>query len=850
LVGKEVNVRSLLVLILTVACAVTGFAQDRFSQIKGQSVASVIDNFRLQGWPFAYSTNLVSDDLLVLHEPQASDPLDVVKQILEPHDLVIRSEEGLFLVVRNDAAPVRLGSLLIVVRDRLTSSPLDGVTIQATPAQSDSARLAPGIHQITDIIPDNYRLEIGAIGFQAAVRDITIVEGESAVLLVELDVSRPEIENITVSASRYEISRDISTSRFSLDKNAIETLPDVGEDPIRAAQRLPGAAASGASARAHFRGGEDTETGIILNGQRLFDPFHVRDYQNIFSSVDARAVEGIEVYTGGFPVQYGDRMSSVVLMESLESTRPRYTEIGLSVFNTSLLSSGSMADGKGNWLVSARRGNLDLVIDKNLGEPSYYDAFAEFSVWLTPETRLTANGILADDRVLVITESDVGEREQVTSDTRNAQFWLGLDNRWSDKLSSKTVLSVSSFSNNRVGFTVDPEKVVSDVDDRRKVDQFGFRQDWSWLSSESHMLQWGFSIEQNDAQFAYVGNAEFFGLREIIENAPDSINRDLAATPQGASYGLYMSDRWRVRPGTILEFGLRWDDQTYTGLRSHGQLSPRFSALHALSGRTEIRFSWGRYYQSQGIQELQIEDGVSSYFPAQRADHVILGINRKLGERHALRLEIFQKDMDKLRPRFENLFDPLALIPELQPDRISVAPTSAKSSGLELSMERSGRPLSWWASYTLSKVTDTIDGREEPRSWDQRHSLQAGITWTDEEWDFSLAAQVHSGWPTTTLALQEITDALGNTELVAVPGPRNTAQLNTFATLDARVSRTWDVGRGTLTAFIEIANVLDRKNVCCYDYDIGTDENDDDVLEYSNDYWLPLLPAVGVLWQF
>lgn len=844
------NVRSLLVLILTVAWSLPALSQEANQTIQGQTVASVIDRYRSLGWPFAYSTNLISDDLLVLNEPSGNDALEIVKQILEPHNLVIRSEEGLYLIVRASQPATQLGSLVIVIRDRLTSTPQQGVTVRSTPRTGRDVRLAPGIRQITEIVPDTYRLDIDASGFESSVRDVTISDGEAKVIVIELDTARPEIENITVSASRYELSRDISTSRFSLDQDAIESLPDVGEDPIRAVQRLPGAAASGASARTHFRGGEDSETGIILNGQRLFDPFHVRDYQNIFSSIDARAIDGVEVYTGGFPVRYGDRMSGVVLMESIDATRPRYTEIGLSVFNTSFLSSGTLADGQASWLVSARRGNLDLVIDKKFGEPRYYDLFSEFSVWLTPEARLTANAIFAEDNVLVATESDVNEREQATSDTSNAQLWVSLDNRWSDKLTSKTVLSFSSFSNDRVGFTEDEEKVISTVDDLRSVDQFGFRQDWSWNSSEAHLLQWGFSVEQKDATFAYRGVADFFGIKAIIENAPRSIDRDLAAAPRGASYALYMSDKWKISPGTILEFGLRWDDQTYTDLRSDSQLSPRFSALHRLNEHTDIRLSWGRYHQSQAIQELQIEDGVTTYSRAQRADHLILGLHYRMAENYSARAEVFHKDMNRLRPRFENLFDPLAIIPELQPDRVQIAPSSAKSNGLELSVERTGKPLSWWASYTFAEVTDTVNGREEPRSWDQRHALQAGLNWTSDEWDFSIAANIHSGWPTTSLTLQEFTDVSGNAELVAVPGPRNAERLNTFATLDARLSRTWDLGKGTLTAFVEIANALDRNNVCCIDYDLELDDNGEQALEYSNDYWLPILPAVGILWKF
>ena len=702
--------RSLLILILLTVCALPVVAQMQREGYEGRTVVSVIEDFRSQGWSFAYSTNLVSDDLLVIAEPEGSEALDIVRQILVPHGLTLRSEEGLWLIVRDNASAARLGSLLIIVRDRRDYRPLDDLKIDATPDLERGNLLTQGIQQIPEVAADTYLVTVGAAGYQSVEREVRVRPGQNTELKVELEPARPEIENITVSASRYEISRDISTSRFDIGRASIETLPDLGNDPLRATHRLPGAAASGASARSHFRGGEEAETGIILNGQRLFDPFHVRDYQNIFSTVDSRAIDGVEVYTGGFPVQYGDRLSGVVLMESLELTRPRHTEIGVSVFNTSFLTAGRNADSTTDWLFSARRGNLELVIDKKFGLPRYYDIFSRFSTWLTPDTRLSGNALFADDQVVVITESDLDEIEKATSRTRNAQLWLALENRWSDTLSSSTVLSFSSFSNRRIGLTEDQEKVVSNVDDDRDIDQVGFRQDWSMHSSDSHLLQWGFAFEHHKARYAYKGNAEYFGLRAIFENVPSTINRDLTAAPSGLSYALYMSDKWKVAARTILQFGLRWDDQTYTGLPSGSQLSPRFSVLHALRPKTELRFSWGRYYQSQGIHELQIEDGVTDFFPAQQADHIIVGISRKLGSNHAMRLELFQKDMSDLRPRYENLYDPLALIPELQADRIRIAPTSALARGLELSVNRSAQAWSWWASYSLAEVTDTVDG--------------------------------------------------------------------------------------------------------------------------------------------
>lgn len=758
-------------------------AEDPVAPFAGRHVAEILDAFREAGVPFAYSSGLVGDELLVTEEPSASTPFELVGEILEPHGLTLRTIAGVHLVIRIDHTE--------------SSSPQD----------------------------------------------------EIAGITAEQATSGAGIEMIVVSASRYEISRDIASSRFQLDQRSIQTMPDVGEDPIRITQRLPGAAASGASARSHFRGGDSNEIGIMLNGQWLFDPYHVRDYQSIFSAIDSRAISGVEVYTGGFPARYGDRMSGLVLMESMEQDKPRHTEIGVSVFNTSFLTSGRSDDRR--WLFSARRGNLDLVIDPKFGEPSYYDIFGEIEFDLTPDTSLSINTLFADDSVRVVTETDPDELEEVVSNTRNAQLWLKLDSRWSDSLSSSTVLSATTYDNLRTGSTNDEEKMVADVRDERNIDQFALRQEWTWNPSEKHFVQWGLQGVYGDAFYDYDGSAEYFGLQALYPDQPQMVTRTATASPQGGSFALYVSDRWRLTPKTTIEWGLRWDDQTYTELSSDGQLSPRLNFLHALNELTELRFTWGRYSQSQAIQNLQIEDGVSHFWPAERSDHVIVGLRRLFAGDVSLRIESFYKDMSRVRPRFENLFDPLGVIPELQADRVTLIPQSARSAGLEISVDRSSGPWDWWASYTIARATDQIDGRTEQRSWDQRHAFQGGVGWAKDGWTVSAAGSVHAGWPTTNLELlQTGTDPAGEPIVVAIPGERNTEQLGTFASLDVRVSKTFDVKHGSLMVFVEVSNVLNRKNECCRDWDLIDDDSGNPELEYSLDYWLPLLPAVGILWEF
>jgi hypothetical protein len=148
-------------------------------------------------------------------------------------------------------------------------------------------------------------------------------------------------------------------------------------------------------------------------------------------------------------------------------------------------------------------------------------------------------------------------------------------------------------------------------------------------------------------------------------------------------------------------------------------------------------------------------------------------------------------------------------------------------------------------------VYDTIDGREQVLSWDQREALQAGIDWRTEKWSLALAASVHAGWPSTELSLVPAgLVADGEQTFVAVPGPRNAERYPAFFSLDARVARKWRMPRGELTAFLEVSNLSNQRNPCCLDWDLEDDAAGDEALERGVDFWMPLIPAVGVLWEF
>lgn len=814
----------------------------------GQALIDALDYYRSAGYPLVYSTALITSAMTVKQAPQANSLIDQVAELLAPHQLELRPLDGLMLVVRQplpvtDDPPAAM-ILLLVERNGIIPD-ASQMTVVSDPPLGSPQVLAGGVLQFSGVAPGSYELTTSSPGYHPAVNQVAISGSEIELIKLNLRLAPAQLEELNISASRYVLR---TNSQFYIDQSAIQALPDLGEDPIRSAQRLPGSAAGGLSARSHFRGGETDETAIYFNGVKLTDPFHIRDYHNIFSSIDARAIAGVEAFTGGFPARYGDQMSGVLLLESQRPDQPRHTEIGLSIYNTSLLASGFSQDGRWEWLGSARRSNLSVLLDSSVGKPDYFDLFGELAVYLTPQTRLSFNTLYADDQVLVITESDPAELEQSISNTQNIHSWLRLQNQWSSLLSSDTSLWINSLENSRLAEVNDPEQMVADVSDKREIQSFGLSQNWAFDGISEHHLRWGFEWSHDDASYDYKSAVEYFGF---AANWPDINNprqTDIVANPAGNRFGIFAADHWQLTADTALNFGLRWDGQNYTEPHYQSQLSPRISAMHQLTPATELRFTWGRYYQSQGIQRLQVEDGLSDFFAPQRADHLILGFRFNTDNHYRFRLELFQKNYSRLKPRFENLFDSLALIPELEPDRVRLDPSSARARGLEFSVEYSGESaFEWWANYSLARATDRIAGQQQNRSWDQRHAIQAGLAWRHELWELGLALNWHSGWPTTGMQLGADSD---EDEYFPIPGPRNAENLGHYSTLDFRISREFELSKGSLSAFFEVSNAMNRKNPCCIDFDTDEDAAGNVFLDRTVDDWLPLLPAVGLLWEF
>jgi outer membrane receptor protein involved in Fe transport len=415
-------------------------------------------------------------------------------------------------------------------------------------------------------------------------------------------------------------------------------------------------------------------------------------------------------------------------------------------------------------------------------------------------------------------------------------------------VTSDTILAISDIGNQRSGVLALPGIVSGALDEDHEFTALEVRQDWRWVAADTWMLNYGFNIKDLDAKYRFRSVQTITPpFDKILGNRPATI-RDFDLAPSGVQYAAYVELRSRPLDNWTFDIGLRWDQQNYTTARNDKQYSPRASILYQPTDKSELRIGWGQYYQAQEINELQVSDGLSEFAPAQQAEHLVLNYEYRSDHGIDANLSLYRKRYRREQPRFENSFNSLTLLPEIQFDRIQVDSSGAVAVGAELMLRQGSaeEDLLWWLSYSWSEVKDETAAGDIVRSWDQTHVFKGGLSWRWGVWDFSAAAEVHTGWPRTLLTGDLVLQPDGTESLALQVSDRNASRYSLFHTLDVRVSREFDLPRGDLTVFLDVTNLYDRPNACCIEYSLSADGS----LASRNKHWLPLVPSLGVIWRF
>ncbi|MEO8018711.1 MAG: TonB-dependent receptor [Pseudomonadota bacterium] len=690
----------------------------------------------------------------------------------------------------------------------------------------------------------------------AANGDWLIVTDATATKVVEPPgvVVEEDIDTIDVTASRLRLAT-VGASQSFLDRKDVQTMPHLADDAVRMLKVLPGVTGGDFSAALNIRGGRREEAALTVDGAEIHNGFHFRDIDGALSVLDTNLVQGIDFITGGMTAEYGDYMSGVV---GLQSRRPStddeyHNGLGVSFVSAYGRTSGTFAGDRGSWLVSARRGFLDVLTERVVEDdeqltPRYTDVFGAANFQFGERSSLAARVLMSDDDLKFITADDTDDIDSA-GNGHSTHLWFEFDQGWTDQLQMNTLLSMASVKQTRNANGADDLR----LDDVHSDNDFTFldlKQDWSWHLSDRHLPRWGFNVSRQKGSYDYslVGRI----LDPLVTPVPIDFAYGTNMDVRVNKLGVYGSWRTRLTDAVTAEAGVRWDSYRYPQRLKFDVVSPRLNLVYAFGGANELRAAWGVVYQPQSVNELQVEDNVTRFFKPERSAQFVLGYTRHFMRGLSLRVDLYDKEYSDLRPRFENALDPVQLIPEGGTDRIRIDAPEARARGIELTLRRdASRGLAGWVSLSIAKAQEKEQEGWRSRSWEQRQTLAFGSSWTGEKWNVSLAGLFHSGSPATFIGIETTPLPGGGTEVEGVAGERNAEHMAAYTRVDLRASRDVRLRNSKFSFYLEVTNLFNIRNECCIEsYHLEQDGNGRIFLGKETGYWLPMLPSFGFQWEF
>lgn len=653
-------------------------------------------------------------------------------------------------------------------------------------------------------------------------------------------------DEIVVRPSELSLLDEEPLAPLSLSRGDIEALPHLAGDLFRALSLLPGTAANDVTAQFHVHGGRRDEVQILLDGQELYDAYHLQEFDRAISVIESGGLSGASLSTGAYPASYGDRMSGILDLTSAIPTGPRETRFSLSFITAVASSGGSFLGDRGSWLASARRGSIDLA-SRFLGreDPAFWDAFGKASYRFGDSSSLRAHLLVAGDS-MDFGEVKDGERKRFVTDYDSSYLWLTHQALLGDRLLVETLASATGLDRDRRG-AEDEEEQRFEIVDRRDADVLALGQSWNVQAGARQMIRGGFEARRYEAAYDYFSSVEpdFLLFSDLAE--PRAGLTRFKERFSGDHLGAYVTDRFSPLEPLTVELGLRYDRHTLTG---DTLSSPRVNLAWRVGDSSVLRASWGHFHQSQRPYELQVEDGETRFSRAERSEHRVIGYERLLGSERsflrALRIEAYQRRIRDPRPRFENLFEPVNTFPEAEADRFLLAPESSRAEGIEIVLRGAAGPRTgWWINYARSSAEDRIRGRAVPRQTHQTHTANLFVdTRLGRSWSLSAAWRFHTGWPTTPVFLEIREDEEGEPEPVPVLGPLNGDRLPSYHRMDLRASREWELRSSRLTFFVDLQNVYNRRNLAGFDLKV-----DEDGIAAQPESWPGFFPSLGISWR-
>ena len=447
---------------------------------------------------------------------------------------------------------------------------------------------------------------------------LTVDVANMANLKIKMREDVNTLDAVVLSAGSFSAG---DNSKISVLKplDVVTTASALG-DFVGALQTLPGTTTVSEDGRLFVRGGEAEETQIFIDGIRVFTP-----YSPTTNNIPTRGryspflFDGITFSTGGYSAEYGQALSSVLLLKTIDEPDQEKTDIGL-------MSVGGTLGNTQKWSKSSLSVNASYI---NLAP--YIALFPDKNDWKKPFEggsgeavfrRKFDNGLLKlysafDMTNFELTQDDINFEDGVSFKLNNNNLYFNgsylgvLSDSW-------TLFTGMSYTraNNKIRI----------LDSNIKNDENSFHFKVRFKKRFNSRFKWHFGAEYFVTDF----NEDFSS--EFVDNASYGFNNNISAIYSEAD--IFFSKR------TALKAGVRAE---YSELLNDFYVSPRISFAYKTSDNGQLSLAYGDFYQQPINDVLKFDQSVEK----QMTNHYILNYQlNKDGQ--IFRAETYYKKYDNL----------------------------------------------------------------------------------------------------------------------------------------------------------------------------------------------------------
>ena len=747
-----------------------------------------------------------------------------------------------------------LGSIGGQVFNSATHETIPGASVVILGSTLGSSTDTSGNFVIEKIPSGSYEVRASAVGFAPAIKRGVVVTGShDTEVIFSLDEQYVQMDEMVATGVQPVDLPELPVSVRWLSYKEIQNTAGGFDDIIRTTTIMPGVMQNRLDRNdLYVRGGAPSENLFIVDGIEISNINHFGTQGSGGGSVSYINMDYIESTTfssGGFGVNYGDRLSSMLSMNLREGRKDRQREkLVLSATEASVNLEGPLSQ-QGSYIFSVRRSFLDPLF-RLYGytfAPYYWDYLlkANYHLEKFDEIEIVSLGAIDGMTKFDDTQSQIeANLKRIFSDQMRLLggiVWKHGFNFGNFKLSGS--YSHDDINYNQVGNKINPHISDKSYEDESKLHCDALLQ----LSSTSDlMIGAGMTAARLKSKFQFDMQGD-----SIATGYKNSTGKEVKEPPVNKSsdtsgYKIFGYTQISQTLGpVVIVMGIRAD--YFSMINEKFVFSPRGSATVHILPTTEMTASIGRYYQSPAYVWI-LGNSYNRALTHFLTDQYVLGVNHFFQNDFKMTIEGFIKNYDRYPLSLTRTYLVMAnTSPEMQEaaeayesfglDFLQSSGTGY-SKGIEFYLQKQFSETPWYGrlsvSYGDAQFT-ALDGISRPSSSDQRWKLNisAGYIY-NERWEFTSTFRYSTGRPYTPFTAGV---------WARYPNEYNITRTDANHSLDVRINRKWVTESIVINAYIDIQNVYNKKpSLPPY-----WDQQNNQVAEQE---MLGIVPSIGVSVEF